>query len=35
MIENVIGAIACIFGAEVVAGLALILWIIWKEYRRR
>lgn len=34
MIENVIGAIACIFGAEVVAGLALILWIIWKEYRR-
>lgn len=34
MIENVIGAIACIFGAEVVAGLAIILWIIWKEYRR-
>lgn len=34
MIKDVIGAIACIFGAEVVAGLALILWIVWKEYRR-
>lgn len=34
MIEDVIGAIACIFGAEVVAGLALILWIVWNEYRR-
>lgn len=34
MIDYVIGAIACIFGAEVVAWLALILWIVWKEYRR-
>ena len=35
MIDYVIGAIACIFGAEMVAGLAFLLWIIWKEYRRR
>lgn len=34
MIDIVISVIACIFGAEMVAGLALILWIIWKEYRR-
>lgn len=34
MYDDDIRAIACIFGAEVVAGLALILWIVWKEYRR-
>lgn len=34
MIEFIISVIACIFAAEVVAGLALLLWIIWREYRR-
>ena len=34
MISDAICAIACIFGAELVAGIALILWIVWKESRR-
>lgn len=34
MIDFVIGVIACIFGAEVVVGVAFLLWTIWEDYRR-